>query len=94
MTTLLLELAGTAVDGGLFLARHVEEHGLDRVGHGLAALPEREEADADGAAEKPQDAHDDPAWKAYQYQNPSQRIVQYWIIGCINIPVKNFLLKT
>lgn len=46
---------------GLLLARQVEPHGPDRVRHGLAALPEREQPDTDAAEEQPHDSDHDPA---------------------------------
>lgn len=57
---LFLDLGGPPVKRTL-PSRQVENHGLDRVCDGLATLPQREKADAERAAEEPEDANDHPA---------------------------------
>ena len=59
--SLVLNLGDPSMNRRVSLTRNVQKDGLHGMDHGLSALPEWEQSNGNGAAEKPDDANDDPA---------------------------------
>lgn len=62
---ILLNLGSSSVQSRMPLPHDVQEDRLHGMSHGLSSLPEREQADTDGAEEEPEYAHDDPAGEEF-----------------------------